>query len=169
MENQSVNSTNAMETLDSTAATLAHIRKVNTNLLEFCVELMHRAAVHDESKLHEPEKSVYDKYTPLLYATKYNSPEYKAYLQEMQVAIRHHEQYNSHHPAHYLGGINGMDLFDIVEMFCDWRAASERTKEGNFADSLMINKDRFGISEQLYRIFANTFNRHIRGGDMPIL
>jgi hypothetical protein len=49
-----------------------------------------------------------------------------------------------------------MSLFDIIEMYCDWQAAAERTKNGDFANSIKFNTVRFGISEQLENIFENT-------------
>lgn len=149
---------------DSTVTTLTHIRKVNSFLIDFATEILNRAKVHDESKLHEPEKSVFDKYSSLLYATIYNSPEYHQYLDEMRPAIEHHEANNSHHPGYYPHGVDDMDLFDIVEMFCDWRAASQRTQNGSFWNSIKVNKDRFHISHQLHSIFANTYN-NIPDGD----
>jgi hypothetical protein len=47
-------------------------------------------------------------------------------------------------------------LLDLVECVCDWKAASERTKQGSIAASLVHNKERFGIDDQLYAILVNT-------------
>lgn len=66
---------------------------------------------------------------------------------------------NSHHPEHYQQGINGMDLFDLIEMFFDWKAATERHNDGHIFSSIRINKDRFKMSDQLEQIFNNTANR----------
>ena len=41
-------------------------------------------------------------------------------------------------------------------MFIDWKAASERHDDGDIFRSIEINKNRFGISEQLCKIFKNT-------------
>jgi hypothetical protein len=49
-----------------------------------------------------------------------------------------------------------MTLLDLIEMVADWRAASERYREGSIADSLTHNKERFGLSDQLASILANT-------------
>jgi hypothetical protein len=49
-----------------------------------------------------------------------------------------------------------MSLLDLIEMFCDWKAAGERHANGNFAESLNINRERFGMSPQLAEIFENT-------------
>ena len=48
---------------DSKADTLEHIRRVNSLLLGCCANLQKRAECHDNSKLQEPEKSVFDENT----------------------------------------------------------------------------------------------------------
>lgn len=58
-------------------------------------------------------------------------------------------------------GIEGMDLFDIVEMLCDWFAATLRHADGDIDKSIGINEKRFRISPQLSRIFRNTVKRGI--------
>ena len=77
----------------------------------------------------------------------------------MKVALDHHYANNSHHPEHYENGVNGFDLFDLVEMLFDWKAATERHADGDIRKSIGINKERFGISEQLCYIFRNTADR----------
>lgn len=52
--------------------------------------------------------------------------------------------------------IRFFSLLDLIECFCDWAAAAERTQEGSLAQSLPINKERFGIDDQLYAILENT-------------
>jgi hypothetical protein len=52
--------------------------------------------------------------------------------------------------------VNGMSLLDLVEMVCDWKAASERTKQGSIEQSLAHNINRFGIDPQLASILYNT-------------
>ena len=54
-------------------------------------------------------------------------------------------------------GIEGMSLFDVLEMLMDWKAATERMKNGgDIRRSLEINRDRFKLSPQLESILANT-------------
>ncbi|GGE08103.1 hypothetical protein GCM10011571_06690 [Marinithermofilum abyssi] len=50
------------------------------------------------------------------------------------------------------------NLFDIVEMFCDWMAAAKRHDNGDIRRGLKINRERFKMSDQLYEIFENTIN-----------
>ncbi len=52
--------------------------------------------------------------------------------------------------------INGMSLLDLIEMCCDWKAASERTQQGSIAQSLAHNQKRFGVSDQLANILGHT-------------
>lgn len=52
--------------------------------------------------------------------------------------------------------INQMNLFDLIEMLLDWKAASERHNDGNIRKSIEINGNRFNMSPQLIKIFENT-------------
>lgn len=144
---------------DSTKDTLLHIKRVNTLLLQFSQELINRAIAHDESKLQEPEKPLFDKMTPLLKHLTYGSEAYKKSLAELKPALDHHYAHNPHHPEYYENGINDFTLADLVEMFFDWKAASERHIDGNILKSIEINKQRFGLSDQLCSIFKNTAQR----------
>ena len=141
---------------DSAADTLLHIKKVNEYLIEFSTELLRRATVHDDSKMVSPEKEAFDKMTPLLKASTYGSDEYKQNMNEIRPAIDHHQQNNSHHPEYFPNGINGFNLFDLVEMFMDWKAAGERHADGSIEKSIIHNKKRFNISDQLCEILINT-------------
>lgn len=53
--------------------------------------------------------------------------------------------------------VNGMSLFDVLEMLLDWKAATERMKDGgDIRASLIHNTDRFNLSPQLASILSNT-------------
>jgi hypothetical protein len=143
-------------TYDSTADTQAHIARVQALLQEVVNNLTVRAAHHDESKLTEPEKSAFDRCTPLLRETTYGTPEYTAAKKQLGEALQHHYAHNSHHPEFYENGIAGMSLLDIVEMTVDWVAACERVKDGDIWKSLEHNKQYRQISDQLYSILVNT-------------
>ena len=90
-----------MNNYDSTGETLQHIAKVHINIGDMIRNLQQRARVHDASKLEEPEKSFFDKYRPMLNELEYESPEYKQARKELQPALQHHYEVNSHHPEHY--------------------------------------------------------------------
>jgi len=148
-----------MTKYDSTYDTKEHIRHVGHFLKNYFFEIANRSRNHDASKLEEPEKSMYDEFTPKLRAMTYGSDEYKASLKEMGVALKHHYENNSHHPEHFKNGINGMSLVDILEMLADWQAACLRHDDGDIYKSLKINKKRFEISDQLYEILQNSIDK----------
>jgi hypothetical protein len=141
---------------DSRADTYQHMQEVQANIFEVIKRLTGRAICRDASKLEDPEKELFDKWTPMLKELEYGSEEYKAALEKLGPALQHHYAKNSHHPEHYPNGIDDMTIMDIVEMFCDWKAATQRMHDGNIRKSLEINKERFEMSEQLYKIFENT-------------
>jgi hypothetical protein len=143
---------------------MMHIAQVRSYLLEIIQELSKRAIDHDKSKLEEPEKSVFEEYTPKLKNTTYGSDEYNQYLKEMKPALDHHYANNRHHPEHFIGkgGINEMDLIDLIEMFCDWKSATLRHADGNLKKSIEHNQKRFSIGDQLTKIFKNTM-KYVEG------
>jgi len=143
---------------DCAKDTLLHIKRVSTLITMAVTELLERSNNHDHSKLREPEKSYFDKYTPMLKDSQYGSEEYNNFLKKLKPALDHHYSKNSHHPEHYENGVDGMNLFDIIEMLLDWVAASERHSKADIFKSIDYNKERFKMSEQLVNIFKNTIN-----------
>jgi hypothetical protein len=141
---------------DSRPDTLTHIKRVYELVRIMRDQLLVRASLHDSTKLEEPELSLFNEWTPKLKELTYGSDEYRAALAALKPALEHHYAAYSHHPEHFENGINGMSLLDLIEMFCDWKAAGERHANGNFAESLNINRERFGMSPQLAEIFENT-------------
>lgn len=142
-----------MADYDCTADVLEHKHKVTRYLNEFAAELIRRATVHDDSKLLSPEKEMFDQWTPELKARTFGTDYYRQALDGMGVGIQHHYQVNSHHPEHYPTGVDGMDLFDFVEMVCDWRAAAEG--KGAALD-LASAATRFNLSPQSVSVIQNT-------------
>jgi hypothetical protein len=140
--------------------TLKHIHRVRELLYVMIQELDVRARNHDLSKLESPEKEIFGEYTPELAKTEYGSDEYKNLLEKVKPAIEHHYANNRHHTEYHKNGINDMTLIDLIEMLVDWRAATERNKNGNIRKSIEINAQRYGISEQLTKIFENTVKEH---------
>ena len=136
--------------------TLKHIRRVQEILSTFATELLVRGNEHDTSKLEEPELSLFSEHTSKLQKLQYGSTEYQESLNALKPALEHHYARNRHHPEHHKNGINDMTLQDLIEMFCDWKAASERQNNGNILKSIETNGERFEMSEQLIRIFENT-------------
>lgn len=144
-------------TFDSRPDTYAHIGLVRAHLTNIIGELLTRALEHDRSKLWEPERGMYDEFTPRLGASTYGSEEYKGFLKEMGGALQHHYAANRHHPEHFGDrGIRGMNLVDLVEMVCDWVAASARHEDGDPHRSIDINQERFAYSDDIKQILHNT-------------
>ena len=141
---------------DSTIDAKSHIATVSKFMNTLIADLEKRKIYHDSSKLEEPERSCYDKYIPLLKTAKYGTDEYNAIRKAMEKeGLKHHYESNRHHPEYHKDGINDMTLVDIVEMFIDWEAASQRSDTG-FKEGLKLNRKKYGMNEQLYRILLNT-------------
>ncbi len=140
---------------DQRPKTLEHIKEVRGQIVIFINELLLRSNRHDASKLESPEREIFDEYTPKLRDTTYGSDEYKQYLEEMKPALEHHYAANRHHPEHY-SKVSDMNLVDIIEMLCDWKAATLRHADGDIMKSIEINQKRFGFSDELAAILLNT-------------
>lgn len=138
------------------AETWQHINKVQHFLNLFIKELIDRGNSHDKSKLESPEVEYFTEFTDKLAATDYGSKEFNDTKAQMQPALDHHYANNRHHPEHFKNGISDMNLIDLIEMFCDWKASSLRHNTGNLLKSIEINAKRFNMSEQLTHIFENT-------------
>lgn len=136
--------------------TMSHIRKVQEFIHKVVKDLLNRADVHDSSKLESPEVEYFTEFTEKLSGTTYGSAEYDKFKEAMKPALDHHYSHNRHHPEHFKGGLNEMNLIDLLEMFCDWRASSMRHNDGNIRKSIEINGNRFQMSPQLVKIFENT-------------
>ena len=136
--------------------TWRHIHRVR-GFLSCCIhELIDRGTKHDQSKLASPEAEIFARCTDRLKGCTYGSEEYRGFLEEMKPALDHHYSHNRHHPEHFEHGIDDMSLVDLLEMLCDWRAATERHADGDIHKSIEINIKRFGISSQMVRILHNT-------------
>lgn len=136
--------------------TIKHIRSVQRYLNIIIRELIHRGEVHDESKLHSPEVEAFTQVTKDLHGLEYNSQEYKDNIKKLGPALAHHYAKNRHHVDHWKNGIADMNLIDLIEMFCDWKAATERHSTGNLNKSVDINAEKYNINSQLVQILKNT-------------
>lgn len=143
---------------DSTKDTNEHIEKVAARIRQVTREFHKRAVEHDASKRSPEEKVVFDEVTPLLHKLTYGSPEYKESLAMMKPALDHHYTHNRHHPEFFENGIRGMHMLDLMEMLCDWLAATERHADGDIRRSLEINRERYDIPDGLYFLLRNTID-----------
>lgn len=146
-----------MNNYDSKEDTKKHISRVDFYLTKCICELSTRACNHDRDKIENPtEKKLFDEYTPKLKDCTYGSDEYKTFLKGLKEGLDIHYKNNRHHPEHFKNGIKDMNLIDLIEMICDWKAASERHADGNVYKSIEINQERFGYSDELKDILKNT-------------
>ena len=136
--------------------TMRHIERVRNLLNNVVAELLLRGQNHDQSKLQSPEVELFTEYTDKLAGVTYGSKEYDEYRKALGPALAHHYARNRHHPEHHKNGVNDMTLVDLIEMLCDWKAASERHNDGNIHKSIEHNANRFSLSPQLVKILENT-------------
>lgn len=166
-------------------STLSHIREVQGYLQKCVGILMARATDHDASKFSEEEWPIFLEHTAQLKTLTYGSAEYKQALAEMKPALDHHYAENRHHPEHFAryecngcftkyllepsvcgqcgcsqftvrSDMTAMNLLDLLEMACDWLAATHRHADGDIARSIEQNQERFGYTDELKSILKNT-------------
>ena len=141
---------------DSRPDTYAHIGEVRRRVMDVAHDLIDRAMTHDDSKLVPPELAVFDEYTPKLRDSTYGSDEYKAFLTGMGEGLEHHYAENDHHPEHFPGGVQDMNLVQVIEMLADWKAATLRHADGSLSRSIIQNADRFGYGKEFMALLLNT-------------
>jgi hypothetical protein len=144
------------EEFDSCQEVLKHTKMVRDYLTLIIKKLEERGNNHDASKMESPEVEIFATYTPKLSKSTYGGEEYKKFLEEMKPALDHHYAVNRHHPEHFKNGVADMNLVDLVEMICDWKAATRKHRDGNILKSLEINSKRFNMDPQLLAILENT-------------
>ena len=138
-----------------------HIRETSKHkawvawyILKACRALIARAVKHDLSKYSKHEAPYFEKALPSLRGLEYGSDEYMAAIESLGPALQHHYKDNTHHPEHW-GGIEEMSPLDLIEMLCDWKAATKRHATGNFGKSLEVNEGRFNYSSAHANAFRN--------------
>jgi hypothetical protein len=143
---------------DSREVTRVHIRRVQELLHNAVHEILKRSREHDWSKFSPEEYEPLNEIQKLVETegqAPFGSYEYNRRRDLLKPMLEHHYMYNSHHPEHYGElGVDGMNLFDVLEMFFDWKAASERGQESSMNITAVCK--RFNISPQLENIFRNT-------------
>jgi len=144
--------------------TKQHIKVVAFLCNKLAAEIISRGPLHDASKLEQDEWPHFERETPLLKTMVFGSDEYKESLLRLKPALDHHYSSNRHHPEHFENGIEGMTLVDVVEMFCDWVAASRRGKDGDPIKGIGIAAKRFNMPPMLEQVFKNTV-KHIADED----
>lgn len=152
-------------------STLLHKFWVFLFMTRLALKIFWRGMIHDNSKLYPDEFSGFSSVIKNLKGSTFGSSDYDAAKAKIANTIELHYTRNRHHPEHWFP-INpeienrkqdcmplsqtGMDLLDLIEMHCDWKAAVKRHKNGNIARSIEFNKARFKMSEDIINIFVNT-------------
>jgi hypothetical protein len=148
--------------------TYKHIARVRELLGSFAIEMIKRGDRHDASKFTPEELEPLQRLQDLIDRegqAQFGTDEYKRRTDMLGNMIIYHRQRNSHHPEYYefeqgggfVDGIKGMDLFDLVEMFYDWKAASERGESSTM--NLAAACDKYKIDGPLRAILFNTAER----------
>ena len=136
--------------------TLNHINDVRELLSGFSKDLESRGKWHDYSKFSNEEQKVFSDVLDGKQSAKYGTPEYEETKRKLAPALEHHYKENRHHPEHFPKGIADMTLVDVLEMLCDWKAATKRHKDDNIEASIEINSKKYNIDKQLKQILINT-------------
>jgi hypothetical protein len=136
--------------------TWRHINRVQFYLKKVVKILLDRMTDHDQSKLSSPEVELFTECTAGLAGCTYGSEEYETFKKRLKPALDHHYANNRHHPEHWKNGVDDMTVIDLIEMLCDWKAASERHNDGNIRKSIEINSERFNLPPMLKRILENS-------------
>lgn len=132
---------------------LRHVGIVRRNIKHFSQALDKRADVHDISKLSLEEFRGFVEVNQIARQHPFGSKEYKESLKDNDVIDLHFSR-NSHHPEFYPNGIDDMSLLDVIEMICDWKAASETYGQTSFTDALVIQADRFKLDDKQQWLIA---------------
>ena len=136
---------------------LEHVRLVAKLVNRCAAELVERGTDHDRSKWTPEEYGPYERALPRFKEAEYGSPEYFDVVKSIKPAIKHHTSVNRHHPEYFAIGLAGMNLLDVLEMVCDWIAASKRENPDG-VPALAYNIERFKIEPQLAAILQNTID-----------
>jgi hypothetical protein len=142
--------------MTSEKETLEHKQMVSHYMNLIIRDLIYRAEHHDDSKLGPDEVPYFDEHTETIKDITYNSAKDHETLAKLKPALDHHYTNNRHHPQHFPNGIRDMNLVDVVEMLCDWKASSLRHRDGNILKSLTENQKKFDYSTELEQILENT-------------
>ena len=135
--------------------TTKHKLWVSWYIFKFVKAIIWRAFTHDLSKYTPSESKGFIEVIDKLKYLTYGSNEYMESLRSIKPSIDAHYLRNRHHPEFFKKGIDGMNIVDFVEMYCDWQAASKRHEDGNIFKSIVQNEKRFKIPVELGSMLIN--------------
>ena len=126
-------------------------------------ELFFRKDNHDKSKLEYPEKEYFDKYYKLKNKYEYGTKEYFDSLKKLDIALKHHYKNNRHHPEHFEHKMFSMNIMDVIEMLCDWKATADTQGKDAIYKGIEFNSERFSYDKKMVRVLSNTVDKYFRG------
>ena len=128
------------------ARAMRHIMMVQRLLRHVARQLLDRADNHDLSKLAPDELGGMIEIDAIADKLGLNSPEYMAALSGE--AIKLHWRRHSHHPEYHLNRVEGMDIFDLIEMVCDWKVANQVRGHPEWKKSVDMMAERLSLSPE---------------------
>jgi Family of unknown function (DUF5662) len=135
---------------------IQHIQWLMEGMCWIQSQLMLRMLTHDRTKIEADELDAYAEIVPHFKDFEYGTEEHEAHGNKLEGAWTHHTSHNKHHVEHFEQGMVDMTLIDIIEMVCDWRAASLRSGSFDYKRSLEIAKKSNSIPSMLAQIIENT-------------
>jgi hypothetical protein len=130
-----------------------HREKVAANMSVVAELIQRRGDVHDITKLMSPEVELARAADKCLGPRKgLENRRGKCSHVDAFIAAHYCNPLNSHHPEHFENGVEDMNMIDMLEMLCDWRACCS----GNFSDTLDRGFARFKVSGPLRSLMRKT-------------
>lgn len=120
---------------------------VQANLLRIADALRARAALHDISKYSLDEFQAVVQIKKVAREFPYGSAEYNQAISDNSVGLSKHFERNSHHPEFHSDGVQGMQLIDLIEMVCDWKAANTLRDDVQWSNVTAMHIERFKLSK----------------------
>lgn len=140
-------------------ANINHRYYVKFFITKIVEELQHRANVHDFSKYLDDESIGFIKAVPYT-KIKWGSNDIPDDIAEsLKDSLAIHHARNDHHPEHFQNGIEDMDLIQLLELVCDWRAAMIRHENFDIEETICVGQARFKFCNTIARILENTLER----------
>jgi len=132
-----------------------HRQSVKLGLQRISDILVNRGDLHDIDKFEEAMFEDFYLNIPKFTNVSFGEIEWENAMESIKT-MNNHYAVSPHHIQHYPNGINGVNLIDLLEMIVDWKSANNAYGDVKLSEALIIQKKRFGIDDQLYKIIVNT-------------
>ena len=153
------------EDLKTLLTVIRHREIVGDYLASIAGYLRWRAREHDRSKLQFDEFEGFTRINKTARNHAYGSKEYDESLasakQEGGCCSLHFSR-NRHHPE-FFENPKDMGLFDLIELVCDWKAATETYGNNTLAESLEVQRKRFDFDDWQWKVIDDVV-RFVDGG-----